>query len=102
MIDIKNILYIGLGVLSYIIKPKQKTEHIQKVTHKQYCKYLSSSKWKAIKKRLLMDNYTCTTIGCNKTTNLTIHHLTYKNFGNENLNDLITLCKDCHKQIHLK
>lgn len=31
---------------------------------------------------------------------LNVHHLTYKNFKNEELEDLITACKDCHKYIH--
>jgi 5-methylcytosine-specific restriction endonuclease McrA len=40
---------------------------------------------------------------CNKKDYaLQIHHLTYKNFGNENLEDLRHLCKKCHKLQHEK
>ncbi len=28
------------------------------------------------------------------------HHLTYKNRGHENIEDLIPLCRDCHRKRH--
>jgi len=33
---------------------------------------------------------------------LHVHHLTYKRVGRENLSDLVTLCKRCHTDIHLR
>ncbi len=29
-----------------------------------------------------------------------LHHLTYKNLGNEGKEDLIVLCEDCHRLVH--
>jgi predicted HNH restriction endonuclease len=29
-----------------------------------------------------------------------LHHRTYKNLGNERLNDLVPLCPDCHDRVH--
>ena len=29
-----------------------------------------------------------------------VHHLTYANVGNENLEDLQSVCRPCHRQIH--
>ncbi|WP_416212660.1 HNH endonuclease [Nostoc sp. DedQUE04] len=36
------------------------------------------------------------------TESLQVHHLTYENHGkeHEHLEDLITLCDDCHKKQH--
>ncbi|MCE5329646.1 HNH endonuclease [bacterium] len=31
-----------------------------------------------------------------------VHHLTYKSFGNEELEDLVTVCEKCHEKIHNK
>lgn len=31
---------------------------------------------------------------------LHVHHLTYENLGNEADEDLLVLCKDCHREIH--
>lgn len=36
-----------------------------------------------------------------KIKSVQVHHITYKNLGNENvLTDLCTLCGSCHKKIH--
>lgn len=31
--------------------------------------------------------------------NLDVHHLTYDRFGREELDDLVLLCRDCHKEV---
>lgn len=33
-------------------------------------------------------------------TQIQLHHLTYKNFGNENPTELIRICFKCHRKIH--
>ena len=63
-----------------------------------YKKYINSPQWKH--KRLLrlkVDRFKCRT--CGETENLECHHVTYDRLGNEDLEDLITLCKACHKAI---
>jgi hypothetical protein len=30
-----------------------------------------------------------------------IHHLSYTNLGNEPLSDLLGVCPECHKELHL-
>lgn len=66
----------------------------------EYKNYLKSKKWKVRRKQVLeRDNYTCQECG-NKAWQ--VHHLTYKRIFNERLNDLISLCEDCHKEIHNK
>ena len=68
---------------------------------KQHLKYLQTKKWKD--KRLLVlerDNNQCQ--NCKSTSNLHVHHLTYKHWRNEELEELITLCSSCHSSIHHK
>lgn len=45
------------------------------------------------------DDYTCVHCG-NTDCDLEVHHLTYKNAGNEFLTELVTLCESCHNKIH--
>jgi len=71
------------------------------MSKKDYNKYLRSPEWKA-KKLLVLerDNYKCQQ--CGYTNNLHVHHLTYENVTNEQLDDLVTLCKRCHRSEHKK
>jgi len=64
-----------------------------------YKDYLESDLWAAIKKVLFRHRgYKCEICGTGK--NLTVHHLTYDRIGAENLDDLLVVCKSCHRQIH--
>ena len=61
--------------------------------------YLKSKEWKEKRKKVLQrDNYRCKK--CGSKTNLHIHHISYKNIGKEPLDDLVTLCDNCHKKLH--
>ena len=55
---------------------------------------------KLIKKEILIrDNYTCTK--CGSKNNLQIHHIIYhSNGGKDTMENLITLCKQCHAEKH--
>lgn len=68
----------------------------------EYQEQLKSSEWKTKRLEILeRDNYVCQE--CGSKSNLHIHHKYYLNNYNawEYLNDaLITLCKDCHKNLH--
>ncbi|WP_123862073.1 HNH endonuclease [Chryseobacterium artocarpi] len=44
------------------------------------------------------DKYKCQQ--CKSKAAIHVHHLTYENIFNENLEDLISLCIECHSQIH--
>lgn len=48
--------------------------------------------------RFNYDGNKCTKCGCKN--NLQLHHLNYKNYFNEQLTDVITLCKLCHETGH--
>lgn len=62
---------------------------------KKYAAYLRSSAWKQKRsQRLELDGYVCQK--CEDVAS-EAHHLTYENFGHERMEDLQSLCKDCHR-----
>lgn len=67
---------------------------------KIYNRYLESLWWKTIRnERLRVDNYTC--VVCKSKSKLQVHHITYKSlYGEDVLNDLMTVCNKCHERIH--
>jgi len=67
----------------------------------EYYEYLKSAKWAVIRDRILKrDGYKCTR--CDNKAFLQVHHLTYDNIFEEKDEDLITLCKKCHRKEHHK
>ena len=78
-------------------------------THsKEYDKYMKSDAWaKKRAERLELDDNKC--VMCERpnglqkdgvTPILQVHHISYKNLGNEPMEDLVSLCPSCHKRIH--
>ena len=69
--------------------------------HITYEEYLSSEHWKDLRKRMLSSKmkYVCHICGVDK--GLQLHHKTYKRMGMEWLMDVIWLCGDCHKRVHV-
>ena len=64
-----------------------------------YREYLESSHWDTVRlARLKKDGYRCQICGSAK--NLCVHHLTYDRMGHELMDDLLTLCRDCHEKVH--
>ena len=70
------------------------------IKHRRHYKlYKESPEWKATReRRKRMDNYQCRK--CGARSMLEVHHLTYEHLGNEPMEDLITLCHDCHYREH--
>lgn len=65
-----------------------------KINNVEYDKYMHSALWRAkAKQRLVLDGNVCQVCG-NEATD--VHHLTYDHFRNENMEDLVSLCRDCH------
>lgn len=95
---------------SLIYKPKKrkKRKKVRLISKKKkstwkrdYHIYIQSKEWKELREQVLeRDDYHC--VYCYSTENLQVHHLTYKNFKHEELKDLITLCKSCHRGEHLE
>jgi len=65
----------------------------------EYHSYLLTPKWKELRsRRLIKDAYTCRM--CGATARLEVHHISYIRLGNEDISDLVTLCRDCHQKVH--
>ena len=63
-----------------------------------YVKYLQSKQWKDLKLNVINRDICCKL--CGSYADLVVHHKTYDNKYNENLSDLVTLCKSCHSLVH--
>ena len=64
----------------------------------EYNNYINSFVWKNVRlKRINIDNRVC--LICENIAE-EVHHLTYKNFKDENQNELVSLCRNCHKMHH--
>lgn len=73
-----------------------------KVNRKEeYAIFLRTSYWRTVRSAVIFrDEKKCTK--CGDTNRLHVHHLTYENHNNEHehTEDLITLCENCHNEIH--
>lgn len=73
------------------------------MTHEEYMDYLASHEWaKKRLERIGIDGFRCCVCISGETDYpLEVHHLTYDNIGDEDVeNDLITLCSACHAALH--
>ena len=79
--------------------PSSKKEAPNQGGYVDYYDYINSPEWKErARKRMRMDRFQCSVCGTAK--NLAVHHITYERLGHEDMDDLITLCKDCHAKVH--
>lgn len=71
----------------------------------RYARYLRSRRWQGKRKDALhRAGYRCEyrryDWRCKATKRLDVHHLTYKRFGNEQLDDLMVVCRFHHDKLH--
>lgn len=69
----------------------------------EYKTYMRSPEWEAKKQQRIAIDKGCCMCGrpLDKIKSVQVHHITYKNLGNEDvLTDICTLCGSCHKKIH--
>ena len=72
---------------------------IMKDWDKYYHQYIQSDEWKEKRRQVFeRDGYLCI---CGRKSTV-IHHKHYKNIGKEPLSDLISLCEECHFDLHAK
>lgn len=66
-----------------------------------FSRYMGSQDWiKTRNECYRRDNYQCR--NCGKATNIEAHHTSYEHWGTpKELDDLITLCHDCHEHVHM-
>ena len=67
---------------------------------REYLDYIASPAWRNVRSLVLKrDNARCRDCG-SKSLHNDVHHLTYIRLGTERLDDLITLCRECHNKRH--
>ena len=65
-----------------------------------YNQHLKSEKWKATREKVLKRaNYICE--GCLEERATQVHHIDYKNVGDELLFQLVAICEKCHDKCHI-
>lgn len=64
-----------------------------------YYDYIQSEAWREkSRQRMTIDGHKCQ--GCGTSHGLQVHHATYIRWRNERLDDLVTVCGQCHDAIH--
>lgn len=64
-----------------------------------YKEYLHTKHWKLLKSKIYKKyKYNCAY--CKTNHDIDLHHKTYERVGNENIGDLVYLCRLCHKAVH--
>lgn len=63
-----------------------------------YKAYLRSRAWQEKRSLVIARDGKC--VKCGRIESLQVHHINYSTFGNEDLEDLETLCQDCHRTEH--
>lgn len=84
----KNLAYESVSYSNYLTSPQGK-----------YHKYLDSPEWKA-KRQLVFERDENLCQECKSAPAFHVHHLTYANIFNEKLEDLLSVCAECHSKIH--
>lgn len=106
IISILVVLYLldkndKVGKLDSNFKPTRILVGNPFMSPKEKQEYLSSIEWNILRAVVLSrDKHCCQ--HCNSTNNLEVHHITYENLGAEKLDQLVTVCRNCHQQIHDK
>lgn len=77
---------------------KTKKRTLKGIT-KEYRQYLNSPEWKKLRESFISHKGSkCEK--CGSESNLQVHHLHYKNIFKEKFEDLMVLCKSCHRKEH--
>ncbi len=80
-------------------KKKRKRRKRTKPSRSKYDAYMASEAWQKKRKRALARaGYECAC--CGSSDDLQVHHKTYVRLGKERDNDLLVLCKPCHRKAH--
>jgi 5-methylcytosine-specific restriction endonuclease McrA len=66
-----------------------------------YREYIHSEMWQKVRRRFWASRLPKSCYVCGREDGpKDLHHRTYKNLGNENLRDLVPLCRRCHDEVH--
>lgn len=97
-------LYKAAHQPSEYLLPNNRAEEVMRIEEMvgDYEEYIHSPEWRELRVQALKrDKYTCQMCGTGK--NVQVHHVNYKNLGTaQELEDVVTLCDDCHSKVHVK
>jgi hypothetical protein len=68
------------------------------MTKEEYAHYLQGSRWRELSRVVRQFRKVCER--CAFPYELNVHHKTYERIGQENMSDLIVLCRACHSREH--
>lgn len=69
-----------------------------------YADYLHSDHWRNLRsQKLILSHYACECCGARRSDGrpIQVHHINYRNWFDCTVDDLLTLCKQCHRWFHL-
>jgi len=90
---------LSLGQSKKKKKELKKRRKIQKLASLPYSQYLKTNHWKNKRKEAYLF-YGGYCFVCEATTKINTHHTTYKNKGDEPMEELCLLCEECHGDLH--
>lgn len=86
---------------AYTRLKESEENRLRQVWFSEYNKYLRSPEWRQKRDLALKrDGFWCQ--GCHQQKATQAHHLTYEHVFQEFLFELISVCDDCHKRLHIK
>ena len=90
---------IVLGDMDFTLPTKKAGNQFMSAQDK--AAYLQSTEWQNLRQLVFSrDNHQCQL--CSSPNALNCHHISYENLGSESLDQLVTLCQDCHSALHLR
>lgn len=81
----------------------KRNKALKKMGYSSYKEYLSSDEWRMVKERFRKKKGSNRCFVCGTSGNLQVHHNKYhaKPMKNGTTGNLIALCGECHKEVHL-
>ncbi len=90
---------LGLTQAEYYDERDKTNEAVFRIKQALYASYLSSPQWKVLRRQVLTRDHKCRL--CREVRAVEVHHLTYTHIFEESLYDLIGVCSECHRYLHL-
>lgn len=95
--------HVGLAGETSLISPRNSRRHgfmsASKAAQERYAEYMQSEHWIGLRSRALRAaGYQCEC--CTSESNLTVHHIHYRDLTDCTPADLIALCRRCHRFAH--
>lgn len=98
------LLLVGVALLAAIGKTlkaraRARRREARRQRQREYRAYLRSDGWK-LRRQVALDRAGGFCEDCGAPESFEVHHLTYKRKGNERPEDLVAVCRQCHKERH--